>query len=116
MPEPIAAHVLEKLYNDLGADEAVVRDLIATFLNEAPNLVHDIQNALAKNEALVFERAAHTLKSASATVGAMELSAVAKELEAVGHGGNLATGAPKVETLRGLLEGAREGLEHWHPA
>ncbi|MBI2076857.1 MAG: Hpt domain-containing protein [Euryarchaeota archaeon] len=114
MREPIDQGVLEKLYADLGADDASVRALIATFLEEAPQLVDTIRHALARNEPVIFERAAHSLKSASATVGALELSGTAKELELAARKGDLRNCEAAVQQLPALLAGVRDGLEHWH--
>ena len=114
MREAIDQGVLEKLYNDLGADEESVRGLIATFLEEAPQLLDAIRHALARNEPVIFERAAHSLKSASATVGALELSVCAKDLEFAAKKGDLRNCEATVQGLPAMLAGVREGLGRWH--
>ncbi|HET7582516.1 MAG TPA: Hpt domain-containing protein, partial [Candidatus Limnocylindria bacterium] len=63
-------------------------------------------------EALV--RPAHTLKSSSATLGAMRLSALARELEMAGRSGSLAADAG--ELLQAAVDtwaATSEGLEVW---
>ena len=58
-----------------------VRELVATFLEEAPSMLADLTDALAKNEPDRFRRAAHSLKSNGNTFGALALAGKARELE-----------------------------------
>ena len=46
-----------------------------------------------------FRRAAHSLKSTSESLGAGELAALARELEARGRAGNLAGAGDRLEAL-----------------
>ena len=62
-------------------DREFVRELVATFLAEAPVMLNDLRNAIAENDADRFRRAAHSLKSNSNTFGALMLAAIAKDLE-----------------------------------
>ncbi|HEY1328371.1 MAG TPA: Hpt domain-containing protein [Casimicrobiaceae bacterium] len=86
----------EALQTSAGAD--FVRDLIDTFLHEAPKMLDDLRSALAAGDATRFRRAAHSLKSNGNTFGALEFGALAKELELGGiaraseHGGEAMTG------------------------
>ena len=57
------------------------RELIGTFLEEAPTMLAELRTALATRNAESFRRAAHSLKSNSHTFGAMALGALARELE-----------------------------------
>ena len=69
----------EELKTTAGAD--FVRDLVETFLTEAPAMLADLRRSFAANDADRFRRAAHTLKSNSNTFGATALAALAKKLE-----------------------------------
>ena len=62
--------------------------------------IGQIEQALASGDAEVFRRAAHSLKSSSASFGAMQFSARAKELELIGKEGNLAGTGEKVAKLK----------------
>ena len=62
-----------------GADFA--KELIETFLEEAPTMLADLRDALDKRDADRFRRAAHSLKSNSSTFGALALASLARELE-----------------------------------
>ena len=58
-----------------------VRELVDTFLQEAPGMLDELRSALAARDADKFRRAAHSLKSNSNTFGALTLGAMARELE-----------------------------------
>jgi HPt (histidine-containing phosphotransfer) domain-containing protein len=60
------------------------RELVETFLAEAPSMLSDLRESLAKGEADRFRRAAHSLKSNGNTFGAIELGGLAKDLELAG--------------------------------
>jgi HPt (histidine-containing phosphotransfer) domain-containing protein len=58
-----------------------VRELVDTFLQEAPTMLDDLRAALAAQDADKFRRAAHSLKSNCNTFGALTMGAMARELE-----------------------------------
>jgi HPt (histidine-containing phosphotransfer) domain-containing protein len=66
------------------AGEDFVKELIATFLEEAPAMLAALRSALEARNADAFRRAAHSLKSNSHTFGALALGALARELEIKG--------------------------------
>jgi HPt (histidine-containing phosphotransfer) domain-containing protein len=81
-----AASVLDQralatLLGMIGGDEASLAELIESFLGEAPALLDALQASLARGDAEGMRRAAHTLKSSSADFGALELSALFREIE-----------------------------------
>jgi HPt (histidine-containing phosphotransfer) domain-containing protein len=61
-----------------------VRELIDTFLVEAPSMLADLRESLANGESDRFRRAAHSLKSNGNTFGALALGAIARDLEISG--------------------------------
>jgi len=69
----------EALNESAGSD--FVRELVETFLTEAPVMLDDLRSALAANDADRFRRAAHSLKSNSMTFGALALGGMARTLE-----------------------------------
>lgn len=69
----------EELKAAAGAD--FVRELVDTFLVEAPVMLNDLRDAFAKDDAERFRRTAHSLKSNGNTFGALELGRLAKALE-----------------------------------
>ena len=80
MTEAVINHAaFAALQQTAGVD--FVKELVATFLTEAPLMLDDLRRALAAREADRFRRAAHSLKSNSLTFGALKLGAMARELE-----------------------------------
>ena len=77
--DPIA---FAELQATAGAD--FVRELIDTFLEEAPPMLAELREALAGARAEPFRRAAHSLKSNASTFGAATLAAMARDLELQG--------------------------------
>ncbi|MEA3143016.1 MAG: Hpt domain, partial [Thermoplasmata archaeon] len=63
--------VLRALLDDMGGDAEVVKELVQSYLEEAPRLLAEARAALAAGDAATVQRAVHTLKSTSATFGAM---------------------------------------------
>jgi len=76
------ASVIEGL-RELGGEEdpGLLLELIDLYLADAPQRMSEIEQALASGDWKLLERAAHTLKSASANIGALSLSALCQELE-----------------------------------
>ncbi|MGC1817566.1 MAG: Hpt domain-containing protein [Casimicrobiaceae bacterium] len=62
-----------------GAD--FVRELVDTFLVEAPAMLTELRGAFAAGDAERFRRSAHSLKSNGNTFGALAFGAMARELE-----------------------------------
>ena len=76
--------IFEELEATAGAD--FIRELVETFLSEAPGMLAELRRSLSANDAERFRRAAHSLKSNSNTFGASALAAMAKHLELGGFG------------------------------
>lgn len=66
----------------IGADEpAVILDLIDTFLMDSAKQIDELDSTLASGDFKTLHRMAHSLKSSSATFGAMYLSGLCQSLE-----------------------------------
>jgi len=61
--------------------EDFINELIDAFLEDAPSMIQHMQDAIAARDVESFRRNAHSLKSNANTFGAIELGALAKELE-----------------------------------
>lgn len=92
-------------YRDFMGDEAdaFIVDIVETFLDNAPRLFAQMETSMASADTQGFVRAAHTLKSNSATVGATALASLAAELESRG----------KTEDLTNLKEQIRLAREEF---
>ena len=96
-----------------GAD--FINELIDTFLEDAPRMLEDLGLALANNNAELFRRTAHSLKSNSNTFGALALADLAKELELIGREDQLDTVGDKLDKLSAeyvKVESALKGMRN----
>jgi histidine phosphotransfer protein HptB len=105
--------VFEELKQMSGAD--FIDELVDTFLEDAPKLFVELKAALKADNADSFRRAAHSLKSNSATFGARHLSEQARELEMMGKenkltqvGGRLAAAEDTYQVVARELKGLRQ--------
>jgi HPt (histidine-containing phosphotransfer) domain-containing protein len=107
--------VLEELRASVGDDTSFLRDLIEAYLTDSAEQLAAIEAAVAADDAEALVRPAHTLKSSSATVGAMELSALARTLEMAGRDGTLgdAESAAAAQRLRSTSDTTVAGLRAW---
>jgi HPt (histidine-containing phosphotransfer) domain-containing protein len=85
--------VLADVSASVDGDDAFVADLVRAYLADAPSHVAAIAAAVADDDPSTLVRPAHTLKSSSATVGAMRLSARSRRLEMAGREGAIDAGA-----------------------
>lgn len=106
--------VLAELLASTGDDVAFVRDLLETYLSETPEQLDAIRAAVAANDAAALVRPAHTLKSSSATLGAMRLSAAGRELEMMGRSGTLdSTTQGTVDAANATWQATSEAAQAW---
>jgi HPt (histidine-containing phosphotransfer) domain-containing protein len=102
---------LESL-RELGGDDFVV-EVIDTFLEDAPGLLVTIRRSLDEGDTDELRRAAHTLKSNGATLGAGEFSELCRELEQRAKNGELDDAAELADRIKqeyGVLEKALAAL------
>jgi len=98
----------EQLKQDTGDD--FIKELIDTFLEDAPDLINQIKSAHQAGDANSFRRAAHSMKSNAATFGAMKLSELAKELETLGRENKLNNAGDNVKSLENTFGKVRDEL------
>ena len=89
----------------------VASELIGLFLEDTPRLLADLRETVAHGDAEGLQRAAHTLKSSSASLGAMGLSALCQELEVMRRAGTLEGAAEKVARVEAEYERVKATLE-----
>ena len=94
--------MLESLRNVLHGD---ADEVVGIFVENGAKLLVDMEQALAQQDASALERAAHTLKSSSATFGALALSEICRELEYMGRQKHLDGAAERVRVRRVSLNG-----------
>ena len=72
--------------------EDFINELIDAFLEDGPNMLNNMESALASKDVETFRRNAHSLKTNANTFGALELGVQAKELEYMARENNLDIG------------------------
>lgn len=67
--------------NRMSGDADLLRQVVAVFLNDAPNLFRTLDEALARHDAPTAQATSHTLRGAAANIGADALCAAMREIE-----------------------------------
>ena len=97
--EPILdPSVIDELRAATGDDEAFILDLVETFVTEGAANLEGMVAAASSGDVAAIVRPAHTLKSSSASLGAMRLSAIARAIEESGRAGG-GTGLAEIVEL-----------------
>jgi signal transduction histidine kinase/CheY-like chemotaxis protein len=81
--DPVALKQIRALQRPGGPN--ILQKVITSYLKDSSQLLDTIRSAIAQNDPPILHRAAHSLKSTSATVGATSLAGLCKELEALGR-------------------------------
>jgi HPt (histidine-containing phosphotransfer) domain-containing protein len=115
---PIDRNVLLQLLEDIGGDTVALGGLLRSYLDDTPQLLQDMQQAISASDAPALAMAAHTLKSTSASIGATCLAALCEELNHTVRGGVPAESPvlydriiAEFERGRALLEAPPRGQE-----
>ncbi|AWH23019.1 MULTISPECIES: hybrid sensor histidine kinase/response regulator [Stenotrophomonas] len=107
-PQPVLDRsVLEELQSVIGP---AALQIVAVFLEDAPLLVQQLQQAAQGEDIERLQALSHSLKSSSANVGALSLSAVATRIEREARGGTLQRPAVAVALLVAEFARARVAL------
>ncbi len=80
-------------------DPPFLVELIDVYLSDSPELIEQMRSGLKTGSIEQVRRAAHSLKSNSASFGANRLAGVARELEMIAKAGTLEGAGPKLEEL-----------------
>jgi CheY-like chemotaxis protein len=88
--------VLQDFRNTMGSNASVyLAQLIDIYLEDSPNLLQAMGKAVSQTDVAAMTQAAHTLKSSSASLGAITLSKLCQELERMGNS-KTTTGASEI--------------------
>jgi signal transduction histidine kinase/CheY-like chemotaxis protein/HPt (histidine-containing phosphotransfer) domain-containing protein len=88
------------LLRRVGDDEEFLAKLVALFLQDIPKQISSLEEALKKNDGLLCERIAHSIKGSSANLGAESIRMVASEMEADLKNGDMMTAAGRLKELK----------------
>lgn len=101
--------MLEDL-EELGGVE-LVGELIQTLLEDAPSRLKGLQEAVRAGEAPAVRRLAHALKGSCGSMGAVEMTRLAGELERAGASWDLSRSQELLERLEEDFRRVRAALE-----
>jgi signal transduction histidine kinase/DNA-binding response OmpR family regulator len=90
--------------------DALLERVLQAFLNDTPAQLHTIQLAIASDSPGQMRKAAHSLKSSSANVGAHGLAQRCKELEQLGRNNTTAGAAALLADMERSFQAARQAL------
>jgi HPt (histidine-containing phosphotransfer) domain-containing protein len=93
-----AVEALRALSPDDGG--VFLRELIDIYLQDTPQRLAELDQALARQDAPSFIRAAHTIKGSSSNFGADRLAKLALEIELHGMAGTLSSTASSCARLK----------------
>jgi len=99
---------LAQLRTTMGAD--FVDEVLRTFVEEAGDLVATLRRSLAGHDVDGFRRAAHSLKSSAASLGAAALASHAAELEGLARAGRIEGAKQRVDDLAAECERVTHAL------
>lgn len=108
MPSEIS---LERFHELASGDAVLARGLVATFAESARRVFADVESGLDRGDLAQVRRAVHTLKGASANIGATRLQAVAVALEDAAHKVDIAAIHSLLEVARRRFDAARALFE-----
>jgi HPt (histidine-containing phosphotransfer) domain-containing protein len=109
MTEQINLATYEELKAAMGDD--FIGELVETYLTETPALIKQLHLALNTGDAAGFQRLAHSIKSSSASFGALEFAAQAKELELIGKSGDLKQVGDRLTRLEETYQSVSKSLQ-----
>jgi HPt (histidine-containing phosphotransfer) domain-containing protein len=101
---------MDRLLEITGGDPGFVDELVDTYLEDAETQLASLRQAALDGNTASIERPAHSLKSSSATVGAMALAELCRSLEADARTGVVDDAAGRVAACDRAFASARREL------
>jgi signal transduction histidine kinase/CheY-like chemotaxis protein len=122
LPSKVSRSAANKVTLDHSAIEAVrqldpdgqdrlLSRLIALYRDDSSQLLADMENGLKVGDTEAVARAAHTLKSSSANLGATNVAAIARQIEHLARGGDISELPASMTKLRAQRTVALSELE-----
>jgi len=90
---------------------ALLDKMIELFLSHVEPLVAQAAGSLSAGDLEALERAAHSIKSSAANVGASTLRSIAEQIEQQAHAGDKSFLGPLTEDLEEAFSAAKNSLE-----
>jgi len=108
--ETLDRAALAELLETVGGDREFLVELIETYLGDSPAQFAALRTGLAAGDEVAVRRAAHTLKSTSASFGATRLATMSREIEASAAASDLAGLPPRVDAIATEYEAVAAAL------
>ena len=89
----------------------LLAQIIASYLQDASNLISQIAVALAANDIATLTRSAHSLKSTSLSLGVTRVSQIARDIELAGKSNSIANCSALLADLTAEYAGAEPLLQ-----
>jgi HPt (histidine-containing phosphotransfer) domain-containing protein len=105
----IDMETLRSLLDAVGGEPSILQDLAETFLEDLETQFGELERARGANDAAAARRAAHTLKSTSASFGANALAGLSQRIETAAAGG-IMPGQAEVDELRDRVQSLKSDL------
>lgn len=110
MSGPIDQAVFAGLVEMTGGEMDFVDELVDTFLEDGANQLDAMRAAVEQGDIASLTRAAHSLKSGSLNVGALQLGELCRALEEAGRGGAVPDADPQIAAIASGFDDARLSL------
>ena len=108
--EVIHLDTFHKLRGLVGGDPIALKDLIDSYLHDAPKLLEGVRKVIACQDAAALEDRIKPLRTSSSSLGALILADLCVELEQTAQGGSLAGSGEKFKQLERELALVTESL------
>ncbi|MFH1279319.1 MAG: response regulator [Candidatus Eisenbacteria bacterium] len=99
----------------VGGDEGVLQEIIGIFLECAPRLLRDMENAAKGKDSATIERAAHSIRGSIGCLGARSAMDAAAEVEHFARAGDLDGAIRAYEILKTELDRLMPVLDVYRP-
>ncbi len=108
----LAAPVFDRiaLMENLMGDVEMTTPILEAFLEDIPQRIQSLREALAAGDAAGVEYQAHAIKGAAAVVGGEALREVASVMEVAGRGGDVATAASQLPAFEARFDRLQDAL------
>jgi len=101
----------DEVLDRMDGDEVVLREILALFGQDAPNMMQKLEEARASGDLHRVERAAHGLKGASATISARAVAPLAQRVEQLAREDRLPEALDLMDELRREMQRLVRALE-----
>lgn len=108
--DPLDRAVIRDLLELGDGSDSLLRELIGMYKRSSDSLLESFRTAIKDRDAGLAGEAAHSLKSGSGTLGAMQLAGLCEEVEGAARRGGFDEITAAIESVETELAGVRASL------